>query len=268
MSISGRLVNVINLGRIGYRDAWAVQRAFAKRHHLQDVTGQRDKDNEIQDKLGLRTFSESDNANGGTDDVIKDTLLLCEHNPVYTIGIRTKDYPLAEEERLKHLGAEFCRTDRGGLITFHGPGQLVAYPILNLGNYKKSVRWYVCQLERCIIQLCSAYGIKGETSPHTGVWVGNSKVAAIGIHSKRYITSHGLALNCNTDLNWFNHVVPCGIVGKGVTSLTKELGREVTIEDALPVFVKCFGDQFDCDVRWDESFDAQQLLRRCSSGEV
>ena len=164
MSISRRLVSVVNLGRIGYKEAWAVQQLLANQLRP-DVAGQDLKtEQDRQDRLGHGT----------------DTLLLCEHKPVYTIGIRTGNYPLEEEERLKKLGAEFYRTDRGGLITFHGPGQLMAYPILNLGHFKKSIRWYVCQLERCVIELCKAYGIEGETSPHTGVWVRDNKIAAIG----------------------------------------------------------------------------------------
>ncbi|XP_072032930.1 octanoyl-[acyl-carrier-protein]:protein N-octanoyltransferase LIPT2, mitochondrial-like [Amphiura filiformis] len=244
MSIGTRLVSVLNLGRIGYKEAWAAQQIIARRH-MPDRVGPDLVLNQDKSREKIETaIKESENSG------IKDTLILCEHNPVYTIGIRTTDYPLVEEERLKKLGAEFYRTDRGGLITFHGPGQLVAYPILNLNNYKKSIRWYVCQLETCIIKLCKEYGIKGETSPHTGVWVRDNKIAAIGIHSKRYITSHGLALNCNTDLKWFNHIVPCGIVGKGVTSLTRELNHEVTIADAIHVFVKCFSEQFGCEVQW------------------
>ena len=180
MSFGNRLVSVINLGRIGYKEAWAVQQVLARRHIPQDRTRQ-DIDKTRQD-LGLdhdRQQIET-TIEKLSSIAAKDTLLLCEHNPVYTIGIRTKDYPLDDEERLKRIGAEFYRTDRGGLITFHGPGQLVAYPILNLGNFKKSIRWYVCQLETCIIKLCKEFGIQGETSPHTGVWVRDNKIAAIG----------------------------------------------------------------------------------------
>uniref|UniRef100_A0A8C1II11 lipoyl(octanoyl) transferase n=1 Tax=Cyprinus carpio TaxID=7962 RepID=A0A8C1II11_CYPCA len=109
---------------------------------------------------------------------------------------------------------------RGGLITFHGPGQLVCYPVLNLGCFRKSVRWYVCELERTVIKTCGQFGIEASTSPDTGVWAGDNKICAIGIHCGRYITSHGLALNCNTDMSWFDNIVPCGIMGKGVTSLS------------------------------------------------
>ncbi|XP_046891878.1 putative lipoyltransferase 2, mitochondrial [Hypomesus transpacificus] len=208
-------VEVVNLGRIPYARALDVQKLFVKRHFDKSV--------------------KSPNA-----------LLLCEHPPVYTIGIRQAPYPAKEEERLKLLGAEFFRTNRGGLITFHGPGQLVCYPVLNLGSFKKSVRWYVCELERTVIQLCSRFGIKATTSPDTGVWVGENKICAIGIHCGRYITSHGLALNCNTDMDWFKNIVPCGIVGKGVTSLSQELGRNMSTEEVTLHLLETFKDQFDC----------------------
>merc|ERR1712126_489459 len=127
--------------------------------------------------------------------------------------------------------------------TFHGPGQLVVYPILNLRNFapkaatRKSLlgmKWYINTLEQLIIHLCQDYEVQANRSPHTGVWVGNNKICAMGVHNSNMVTSHGLALNCNTDLGWFNHIVPCGIQGAGVTSLTKELkkDKEVTVEEA------------------------------------
>ena len=109
-----------------------------------------------------------------------------------------------------------------------------------------SIKWYVRQIEKMIIRLCAEFGIKGETSPNTGVWVNDKKICAIGIHGSRYITTHGLALNCNTDLSWFNHIIPCGIKGKGVTSISQELNIDVTIQDVLPLFQNAFQDQFQC----------------------
>lgn len=149
MTLGKTAVRVVNLGRIAYGQALQVQQKHVRQHL--------DKSSEVPN-----------------------TLLLCEHHPVYTIGIRQAPYPAKEEERLKGLGAEFFRTNRGGLITFHGPGQLVCYPILNLGCFKKSVRWYVCELEKTVIGLCNKFGIKAATSPDTGVWVGNNKICAIG----------------------------------------------------------------------------------------
>ncbi|XP_002734161.1 octanoyl-[acyl-carrier-protein]:protein N-octanoyltransferase LIPT2, mitochondrial-like [Saccoglossus kowalevskii] len=243
---SNSKVLVRNLGRIGYAEAWGVQRkeVFKRLKFLRDMRSRTTKTTVL---------------NG--DDITqepKDVILLCEHNPVYTVGIRTKDYPVSEEERLKKLGADFFRTDRGGLITFHGPGQMVAYPILNLARYTKSIRWYVCQLEKCVIRMSTSFGLVSNTSPHTGVWIKDNKVAAIGIHSSRYITSHGLALNCNTDLSWYDHIVPCGIVGKGVTSLSRELRRDVTIDEVTPLFLKAFETEFNCHIESEDGSAFQQ----------
>ncbi|XP_066590385.1 octanoyl-[acyl-carrier-protein]:protein N-octanoyltransferase LIPT2, mitochondrial [Prorops nasuta] len=194
-----------------------------------------------------------------------DTVVFLEHNPVYTVGIRNKGYTEEEEKKLKELGAEFYKTNRGGLITFHGPGQLVVYPILNLKHFVPSIKWYVCQIEKMIIRLCAEYGIKGETSPDTGVWVDDKKICAIGIHGSRYITTHGLALNCNTDIHWFSHIVPCGIEGKGVTSISRELNAQVTIEDVFPLLKNAFQDQFQCTLIDFPVGEASELLRKANS---
>lgn len=176
----------------------------------------------------------------------RNILILTEHQPVYTIGIRTKDYTINDEAYLRGLGAEFFKTNRGGLITFHGPGQLVAYPILNLKDFTPSIRWYVCHLEKTIIDLCKQYNLNAKTTPDTGVWIDDRKICAMGVHGKRYITSHGLALNCDIDLKWFDHIVPCGLTGKSVTSLTKELNRNVSISDATSIFLRSFRETFNC----------------------
>ncbi|KAM5181242.1 octanoyl-[acyl-carrier-protein]:protein N-octanoyltransferase LIPT2, mitochondrial [Mantella aurantiaca] len=176
----------------------------------------------------------------------EDRLLLLEHRPVYTVGIRRGRYPEEEEARLRALGADFQRTDRGGLITFHGPGQLVCYPVLSLRRLDRSLRRYVCGLEGAAIGLCRRLGVTGSRSGDTGVWVGERKICAIGVHCSRYITSHGLALNCNTELAWFAHIVPCGLEGKGVTSLSAELGRDVAVDTVIPPFLDAFQDEFQC----------------------
>jgi len=186
-----------------------------------------------------------------------DYLVLLQHSPVYTTGMRTKDYTAEEEAYLVGLGADFVRTNRGGLITFHGPGQLVAYPILNLNNYvpqanrRKAglgMRWYVNTLEEVVIRVCAEFGLTGSRSPHTGVWLGDNKVCAMGVHSSQLVTSHGLALNANIDLSWFGRIVPCGIVGKGVTSLTNELARDVSVAEVEPYLIKHFAQQFSSNV--------------------
>lgn len=182
------------------------------------------------------------------DEPFKNILILTEHQPVYTIGIRTKDYSIDDEEYLRSLGAEFYKTNRGGLITFHGPGQLVAYPIINLKDFKPSIRWYVCHLEKTIIDLCKQYELNATTTADTGVWIDDRKICAMGVHCKRYITSHGLALNCDIDLKWFDHIVPCGLHGKSVTSLSKELNRIITVNDATTKFLNCFKQTFHCEL--------------------
>jgi lipoyl(octanoyl) transferase len=167
-----------------------------------------------------------------------DRLLLVEHFPVYTIG-RGGDESnlLAGPDRLRQLGAEFVRSDRGGDITFHGPGQLVAYPIVELRD-PLDLRRYVRTLEAAIIRTAAAFGVEaGRVDGLTGVWVdGERKLAAIGVRVRRGVTTHGLALNVNTELRWFDEMIPCGIRDKDVTSLGRELGRAVpmeAVEDAL-----------------------------------
>lgn len=208
------------VGSIRYDRAYALQKLIVARH---------------QTKI---------NPNG------QNVVLLVEHPPVYTIGIRTSGYSTAEEQRLRQLGADFHPTDRGGLITFHGPGQLVAYPIINLKSYDLGVRTYVCALERAVMQSCRYFGVNNvrtSNAPNeTGVWVDNAKVCAIGVHASRYITSHGLALNCNTDLSWYGHIVPCGLQGKEVTSLSKLLSADVNVETVAPVLVQALADQLKC----------------------
>jgi len=191
----------------------------------------------------------------------KNFLVLVEHNPVYTTGIRTKGYDLNEESRLKNLGADFVRSNRGGLITFHGPGQLVAYPILDLNQFIGSefsgrkrkllgMKWYIEILEEVIIQtLKTGFNLEGFRSPHTGVWVNKEnekKICAMGVHNSDLVTSHGLALNCDIDMTWFDHIVPCGIEGKGVTSLSHETSRTVGIQETQSYFFEQFEKLYSC----------------------
>lgn len=177
------------------------------------------------------------------------TLLLCEHDPVYTIGLRTDPYPDSDLDRLRTTGAHVHKTDRGGLITYHGPGQLMCYPIIHLGALKQGIRWYVSRLEQTVIDVCGVFGVGAKTSRHTGVWVRDAKICAIGIHCSRRVTSHGLALNCDVDLSWFDHIVPCGLRGMGVTSLSRETRRSVAVKEAELPLLRAFGNSFDCDVR-------------------
>lgn len=124
----------------------------------------------------------------------------------------------------------------------------MVYPILNLKNFRSSVRWYVSQIEKSVIDLCSKYGLNAETTKDTGVWIeGDRKICAIGIHVSRYVTTHGLALNCNTDLKWFDHIVPCGLDGKKVTSLSVECNRNINKDDVIPNFIESFRRIFECE---------------------
>ncbi|XP_054829903.1 putative lipoyltransferase 2, mitochondrial [Eublepharis macularius] len=165
--------------------------------------------------------------------------------PVFTAGLRGA----AEARRLRALGAGFERAGRGGLLTFHGPGQLVAYPVLDLRRLGLPLRAYVAALERLGRAAAAALGLphaRALPPPCTGVWVGDAKLCAIGVHCGRHITSHGLALNCCTDLTWFDHIVPCGLEGKGVTSLSQELQRHVSVEEATEPFLDAFQEVFKC----------------------
>ena len=163
---------------------------------------------------------------------IGDRLLLVEHFPVYTVG-RGGDEAnlLATPQRLRELGASLIRVDRGGDITFHGPGQLVAYPIVELRD-PLDLRRYVRILEAAVIDTVAAFGIvAGRVDGLTGVWIEEErKIAAIGVRVRRGVTTHGLALNANADLRWFEEMIPCGVRGKGTTTLARELGRAVEME--------------------------------------
>ena len=205
LAAHGGVLTVERVGTVAYRPTW-----------------------ELQDELAAQRRERR----------IGDRLLLLEHFPVYTIG-RGGDQAnmLATPERLRQIGAELIRIDRGGDITFHGPGQIVAYPIVEL-NDPLDLRRYVRILEGAIIDTAVAFGVSSarlEGSP--GIWVeGERKLAAIGVRVRRGVTTHGLALNVNTDLRWFDEMVPCGIPDKGVTSLARELGGAVpmeTVEDEL-----------------------------------
>jgi lipoyl(octanoyl) transferase len=171
---------------------------------------------------------------------IPDTLLLLEHPPIITLGVKTRRGPnhiVASEQALADQGVTVHETGRGGDVTYHGPGQLVGYPILDLAPDRKDVHVYVRDIEEVLIRTAAAFGIEAKRVPGlTGVWVGpdghEEKLAAIGIRISRWITSHGFALNVSTNLDHFDLIVPCGIAGRRVTSLEKLLGRDVSIEEA------------------------------------
>ena len=177
---------------------------------------------------------------------VPDLLLLVEHPPVYTIGRRGGDeHLLVGPTFLESKGAEVHHIDRGGDITFHGPGQLVGYPILDLTEHRRDVHWYLRQLEESLIRTLAEFGIEaGRQQGLTGVWIGDEKVAAIGIKVSRWVTMHGFALNVTTDLRYFDYIVPCGIPDKKVTSMERLLGRSLPLEEVAATFTRVFSEVF------------------------
>jgi lipoyl(octanoyl) transferase len=191
---------------------------------------------------------------------IPDTLLLLEHPHVYTLGRNaSRKNLLFSEERRQALRAQVYETDRGGDVTYHGPGQLVGYPIFDLAQHRRDVAWYMRSLEEVFIGVARDYGIEvGRSAGAPGVWIGDEKLVAMGVHLSRWVTSHGFALNVNTDLSYFNWIVPCGLPGKGVTSLAKLLGKKVPMEDVIGKVVAHFSKVFGMDM---------ELRDRVESGE-
>ncbi len=181
---------------------------------------------------------------------IPDTLLLLEHPHVYTLGRNAKkENILLPREQLAARGAQVIEIDRGGDVTYHGPGQLVGYPILDLTQHRRDIAWYMRALEEVLIEVAGEYGIQaGRLAGAPGVWVGNDKLAAMGVHISRWVTSHGFALNVNTDLHYFDFIIPCGLRDKGVTSLQKLLGRRVEIDDVAERLARHFGRVFDLEM--------------------
>jgi lipoyl(octanoyl) transferase len=174
---------------------------------------------------------------------VPDVLLLLEHPPVYTRGRRSKpeELPMGAEW-YEAQGIEVRDTDRGGLVTYHGPGQLVAYPIVDLGAYGDDVHRYVRGLERVMIEALGEAGVPAHTIEGlTGVWVGQRKIGSIGLHVSRGVTTHGLAINVNNDLQPFEWVVPCGIEGVAMTSLSRELGAEQDFDAFADLLVAAYG---------------------------
>jgi len=183
---------------------------------------------------------------------IGDTLLLLEHPPVITLGVKTRRGPsniVASAEELEAEGVGVFETGRGGDVTYHGPGQLVGYPIFDLKPDRQDVHRYVRDLEEVLIRAIAGFGVEGRrVKGLTGVWVGSpgreDKVAAIGVRISRWITSHGFALNVATDLGHFDLIVPCGITDRGVTSLERLVGRELPMADVEDAVVSAFGQVF------------------------
>ncbi|PYU48540.1 MAG: lipoyl(octanoyl) transferase [Acidobacteria bacterium] len=210
-----RTCQIVDLGLVGYAEAYALQKRIVAARKAE---------------------------------AIEDVLLLCEHPHVITQGRNGKrEHLLASEHVLRQKGIEYYETTRGGDITYHGPGQIVGYPILNLGAIRRDVVWYVRTLEEAMIQATAEFGIKAErVAGKTGIWVrvGNTeeKLAAIGVHISRWVTSHGFAYNVSTDLRNFDLIVPCGIAECKATSLEKLLGRSVEEKEVSPRIAKHLGE--------------------------
>lgn len=185
---------------------------------------------------------------------ISDTLLLLEHPSVYTLGRNAKrENILFSPERLRQLGAELFETDRGGDVTYHGPGQLVGYPILDLTQHRRDLSWYMHSLEEVFIRVTEEFGIQAvRVAGARGVWIGNDKLVAMGVHVSRWVTSHGFAFNVNTDLRFFDWIVPCGLHNKGVTSLEKLLGQAVPMDTVTEYVIRHFGRVFGMEMKWPE----------------
>lgn len=213
---SGREIILKPLGLKGYQEVWHLQKTLFNNLLQAKLDGKKNESN---------------------------YLITCEHNHVLTLGKSGKESNIQVPE---FPGVEYVKIDRGGDVTYHGPGQLVVYPILDLEKFEMSLRDYIYNLEQAVIDTLTYYGIKsGRIKEFTGVWVNyqfNSpkKIAAIGVKSSRHITMHGLAFNIKPDLKYFDLIIPCGIVGKEVTSLEKELELELNFEEVSQIFISNF----------------------------
>lgn len=186
---------------------------------------------------------------------IDDTVLLLEHPPVLTMGRSAKEqHVLAAPDVLAARGISVHEVGRGGDVTYHGPGQLVAYPIIDLKPDRRDVRKYMWSLEETMIRTCADFGLAAtRVEGLNGAWIGDRKVGAVGVRISRWVTMHGLALNANSDLTHFDLIVPCGIQDKTVTSLTAELGRTVFAADVIDPLARHLADLFDTTVEWQDA---------------
>ena len=206
----------VTLGRLPYGDALELQRSIAR-----------------------------DRISGA---IPQDVLLLVEHPPVVTLGRGSKEKNLvASPEFLQSKGVEVFEVERGGDVTFHGPGQLVGYPIIDLKRHRQDLHWYLRKIEEALINCLADYGIHAERNPaFTGVWTHGRKIASIGVHARDWVTWHGFALNVTTDLSYFDLIIPCGIDGVVMTSIARELGLEdVSAQDVRDRITSKFAEAFD-----------------------
>lgn len=229
--MKNKKVEYINLGLIDYKKAWDFQEELFKK--VVDI--------------------KVNNRNNQTEDITPNYLIFCQHPHVYTLGKSGKaENLLVDEKGLEEKEATFYKINRGGDITYHGPGQLVVYPILDLDNFFTDIHKYMRYLEEAVISTCADYGINaGRIDGLTGVWINDGnprKLCAMGVKSSRWVTMHGLALNVNTDLNYFGNIVPCGIDDKAVSSIQKELNREIDMNEASEKLKKHLSDIFEMEL--------------------
>lgn len=232
--MQNKIVQYQDLGLIDYQQAWDFQEQLFEKIIAQKVINRQSE----KDNLPLQ--------------LTPNHLLLVEHPHVYTLGKSGhEENLLASEELLKSIKATYYKTNRGGDITYHGPGQLVGYPILNLDYFFHDIHLYLRTLEEVIIKILADYGLKSErSSGETGVWldVGKPyarKICAMGVRASRWVTMHGFALNVNTDMRYFEYIIPCGIKDKQVTSLQRELQREIPIQEVKTKLMQYFAETFD-----------------------
>ena len=241
---------VCALGRVPYERAWALQER-------------------VQERLIAAKRAEP-------PETVPHVLLLLEHPPVYTLG-KSGDAEnlLVSEERLEALGATFHRIGRGGDVTFHGPGQLVGYPLFDLDRFFTDLGRYLRTLEEVVLRTCAEYGVAGtRVDGRTGVWVGpdeqgpERKICAMGVRCSRWVTMHGFALNVAPDLDYFDHIVPCGIADRGVTSLAAEADGPVDVAAVRAPLVRHFAEQFGAAVTEYRGDEARAFLREYVDGPV
>jgi lipoyl(octanoyl) transferase len=222
-------VHFQDLGLMDYQEAW-----------------------DYQEKLfGESIALKIERRNGTSEEKTQNHLLFCEHPHVFTLGKSgTEDHLLLNETELQEHDAKFYKINRGGDITYHGPGQLVAYPLFDLDYFFTDIHKYMRYLEEAVIQVLAHYGIKGErSSGFTGVWIDVDqptarKICAMGVKASRWITMHGIGFNINSNLSYFSHIVPCGIEDKSVTSLQQELGRTVDMQEVKDLLKEKLASQF------------------------
>lgn len=228
-----------DMGRIRYKDAWDLQMQLFE--EIKSI------------KLSNRELSQSDQK------TTPNYLLFCEHDHVYTLGKSgLLENLLLNNEELKKQGIEFFHINRGGDITYHGPGQITGYPIFDLDNFKTDIIVYLRDLEEAIILVLEKLGLKGgRIEGLTGVWLDHDhpnkarKICAMGVHTSRWVTMHGFGLNVSTDLHYFNHIVPCGIIDKSVTSIEKEIGK-VSIEEVKKLCLEQLSKVFEAPIQnWE-----------------